>query len=141
MPVSIKVKPDMRLVRAKFKHMTDEMNNPQTAMKSIGLRGFKDITDHFNRSESPSGKWKPLKSRKGKPLMDTGRLRMAFSFRYMKRAVELIKDVKYAIYHNKSKSNQGIAPNIPKREFMWISEPVKKTMTKILLSSIMRSYK
>jgi len=139
MPVSIKVKPDMRQIRAKFRHMTDEMNKPQAAMKVIGFRGFKDITEHFNKSEGLTGEWdelkRPRKRGGSKPLMDTGRLRMTFSFRYMRRAVELIKDVSYAKYHEYG------TKHIPKREFMWVSAAARKSMLKLLMSSIMRSYK
>lgn len=45
-----------------------------------GAAALKLVADGFRGSHAPDGaRWQPLKSRRGKPLLDTGRLRASFA--------------------------------------------------------------
>lgn len=49
---------------------------------ALAAESLKLVDDGFDRSRDPYGKaWAPLKSRSGKPLLDTGRMRSAFTQR------------------------------------------------------------
>jgi len=134
MPASVEFK-NLNTVIKRFDNVVSALKNPDLALKDIGARGFKDITEHFNKSEGSTKEWDKLEYRKGKPLMDTGRLRNRMSFKYNRTSVELIKDISYAAYH------QYGTKHIPKRDFMWISKKARDAMNKIFMNFIMRSYK
>lgn len=49
---------------------------------ALAAEALKLVDDGFDQGRDPYGKaWKPLKSRSGKPLLDTGRMRSAFTSR------------------------------------------------------------
>jgi len=106
--------------------MVKRTTNQAPAFKVIGQQGLADILKHFRDESGPDGKWKPLKSRQGKILQDTGRLRGATKAFTMPDRTILINNVEYASYHQKGKG-------VPQRKFMWISKKAIILMGKTLL--------
>ncbi|MDA9095413.1 phage virion morphogenesis protein [Porticoccaceae bacterium] len=69
-------------------------------MSRIGRALVTDIDFNFRRSQGPDGRpWKPLKSRKGQPLRDTGRLQRSIVFDADKSQVAVGTNVLYAPTH------------------------------------------
>lgn len=74
----------INIIRKGFNHLVDAAKiliNPAPAMAD----GASSVVDHiklgFRDSRDPWGRpWKPLKVRKGKPLIDTGKLRSSFYY-------------------------------------------------------------
>lgn len=63
--------------------------------------GARDALDEgFIKSTDPYGKqWKPLVSRKGKPLLDTGRLSTSYTYEITDNGFTVGTNVAYAPYH------------------------------------------
>jgi phage gpG-like protein len=58
------------------------------------------INDEFRRSVDPYGDpWEPLKSREGKPLLKTGRLRASFATQVVEGGFRIDATAVYAPYH------------------------------------------
>ena len=69
-------------------------------MTRIGRVMVTDTDLNFRRSQGPDGRpWRPLKSRKGQPLRDTGRLQRSIVFDANKKQVEIGTNVLYAPTH------------------------------------------
>lgn len=69
--------------------------------KSLGAESVKLVKDCFEQSRSPYGeKWKPLKYRDGKPLVDTARLRNATQDASTPQRVVVENRTRYAAIHN-----------------------------------------
>lgn len=65
-----------------------------------GAAALKLVADEFRGSHAPDGaRWAPLKSRRGKPLMDTGRLRSSFAVVPTADGFRIWTAVAYAGYH------------------------------------------
>ena len=126
-------------VKLESKEWTKMLNKIEKNMKNINpiLRaginvfGFKDINDHFQREENPSGKWAPLKYRKGKPLQDTGNLRNSFlpAKDQGRNAVLMINNAEYASIHNSGKGRMH-------REFMWLSDSAKQDILNYIMNKL-----
>lgn len=69
-------------------------------MDGIGNVLASKVRQGFRTSTDPWGKqWKPLKRRKGQPLVDTGRLRSSISYHAISGSVAVGTNVSYAPYH------------------------------------------
>ena len=98
------------------------------AMAKAALFGYKDVLEHFRKSEAPAGRWKPLKGnarfrivrkdaksyikteRNPKPLQDTGRLRNSITFKTGKDYAAVGTNVKYAAAHQFGRPSRTIMP-------------------------------
>jgi phage gpG-like protein len=72
------------------------------AVAGLRVEAMKLVADGFNQSRDPWGnQWAPLKVRKGKPLIDTGRLRASFTAQTdtVLSKITVGTNVSYAIYH------------------------------------------
>ena len=68
---------------------------------AVGNAWIERIAVGFAESRAPDGAaWKPLKYRKGQPLLDTGRLRNSFATRIGDKSVVVGTNVVYARVHN-----------------------------------------
>jgi len=114
----------------KFSKKVDKMvqrtTNQAPAFKVIGQQGLADVLKHFRDESGPNGKWAPLKSRDGKILQDTGRLRGGTKAFTMPDRTILINNVAYGSYHQDGKG-------VPQRKFLWISDKAFDLMEKTLL--------
>jgi phage gpG-like protein len=74
--------------------------------RGLGAASLKLFSDGFRKSRDPYGKpWKPLKFRKGKPLLDTGRMRASAAIIMRPRGFELHVTANYASTHQYGKKN------------------------------------
>ena len=121
--------------------------------KKAGIIAVRDIQLHFRNSQSPDGKWAPLKYRSGKPLQKTGILQQSISESiHGDDTIEVGTNLIYARIHNfggiikpvhKKYLSFQIGNNwiktkqvkIPKREFMWLSEDADDKISKVLTDS------
>lgn len=68
--------------------------------QSMAAAALKQLADGFRKSRSPYGeKWAKLKSRKGKPLLDTGRMRASTGIAPRPGGFEIFVTAGYASYH------------------------------------------
>ncbi|HVZ89634.1 MAG TPA: phage virion morphogenesis protein [Polyangia bacterium] len=69
-------------------------------VRRLGADALKLVADGFRRSSDPYGdKWKSLGYRRGKPLLDTGRLRASFAVEPTGAGFRIGSVVTYAGYH------------------------------------------
>src|SRR3990172_10822728 len=73
---------------------------------------YKDIMQHFKDEEGSDKSWDSLKYRKGRPLQDTGRLRLSIQTYSDKDRAVIVTNLIYAKPHNYGRGK------IPQREFM-----------------------
>lgn len=75
-----------------------------------GAAALKLVADGFRGSHAPDGTpWEPLKSRKGKPLLDTGRLRSSFAVESTPGGFRIGTAVGYAGYHQYGTRARAVA--------------------------------
>jgi phage gpG-like protein len=148
----------------KYAKREKRLENPKKAMEIVSLVLDRDVDSHFTESKGPSGKWKPLKIRTGKPLMDTGVLRLSMQRSAKKTSAKVFTRQKYAALHNfggktrvtkKSKGffwgqykktgqdhwkNMALTKKthfvIPKRKFMWASHKARQNIAKFFADFI-----
>lgn len=112
--------------------------------------GFKDIITHFAQEKGPDGRWKPLtkatiqRRTKGKGggrpkiLQDEGNLRKSIiaksTRRRGKNELEMFSNVGYSGKHNEGDPSE----NLPKREFMWLSEKAQGLMAETIINLALR---
>ena len=69
-------------------------------VRKLGADALKLVADGFRRSSDPYGeKWRDLQYRRGKPLLDTGRLRASFAVEPSAGGFRIGTAVAYAGYH------------------------------------------
>lgn len=93
-----------------FEKKIDRLENPTKIFKIISTMAWKDVMDHFEKEQGPSGKWKNLKyprekrqgqgSGRDKVLQDTGFLRSRTRKRAFPKRAEVFNPLKYAAVHN-----------------------------------------
>lgn len=151
----VEIKFDDREVVEFFKKLTknlDDISKSQQAFAgAIGAVVFKDVIDHFEREQGPSGKWKKWSRSydeymkaigKGgnKILQDTGRLRQSFAPTNYRKATDGI------VFYNNAKTKDGYpyawAHNegdgrLPQREFMWLSKTASDNLSKVTLGYLL----
>lgn len=76
--------------------------------------------------------------KKHKLLYDTGRLKDGLDFKTNGNQITITSDVKYANIHNQGgKAGKGLKANIPKRQFVGMTNELKK----IIKDSILNKFK
>jgi phage gpG-like protein len=66
----------------------------------LGVTAMKQVADSFRESRDPYGHaWAPLKYRKGKPLLDTGRMAASVNSHVVDKGVRISIPVKQAAIH------------------------------------------
>lgn len=77
---------------------------------------LKLVADEFRGSHAPDGTpWKDLESRKGKPLLDTGRLRASFSVEPTADGFRIGSAVGYAGYHQRGTRPRTVAARVARQ--------------------------
>jgi phage gpG-like protein len=85
--------------------------------QGMGVAALKQLMDEFRESRDPYGKpWAPLKMRKGKPLLATGRMRASCTVVPRDRGFAIIIGAAYAATHQYGHAN--IKPT-NKRALSW----------------------
>lgn len=109
-------------LQARLTGLRSKIQNMTPAYETIGRVLVNRIRFAFRNSTSPWGTpWAPLRYRKGKPLIDTGRLRRSIVYKATKNAVEIGTNVKYARVHQfgaKLKSRDQVLAFGPGGRFM-----------------------
>lgn len=117
---------EMQALKERLQKMRNNLTNASPTMAKVAILMHKDIMNHFSKTESDTGSWAPLKYRKGKPLQDTGRLRLNIKPNNTKDTASVGSDLVYAATHNYGRDN------IPQRKFLWLSKEIQKQITDIL---------
>lgn len=87
-------------VQAKIDELLAASGDVSPAMRSIGRSLTTRIRLGFTAGKAPAGvPWKPLKYRRGQPLLDTNRLRASITANTGKDFVDVGTNVKYAPFH------------------------------------------
>jgi phage gpG-like protein len=74
-------------------------------LRVIGQMGVSGMKDHFNQSRGPDGvTWPALKVRRGKPLLDTGRMRASGVATVQGQTVTLSNTAPFAGVHQTGKT-------------------------------------
>jgi phage gpG-like protein len=74
--------------------------------QGMGVAAMKQLADEFQQSRDPYGKpWAPLKLRRGKPLLATGRLRASAALLPRPGGFEIVMSAEYARTHQEGRSN------------------------------------
>lgn len=120
------VEVEMDALKKRLQKMRDNLSNPSPTTQKVSVLMHKDVMDHFGKTESDTGSWKPLKYRKGKALQDTGRLRNSIKPTNTKDEAIVGTNVIYAATHNYGRDN------IPQRKFLWLSKEIQENITNIL---------
>lgn len=88
---------------AKLRAMVKQVGSPNTRValaKTLGADALSRVQLGFRNSEAPDGStWAALKKRKGKPLLDTARLRSSFSMQPTADGFRVGSNVGYAKFH------------------------------------------
>src|SRR5688572_17070122 len=81
--------------------------------QGMGVAAMTQLSTGFQRSQDPYGRaWKPLKYRKGKPLLKTGRLRASATVLPAPAGFQLVLTADYASFH------QSGTRRIPRRQMI-----------------------
>jgi phage virion morphogenesis protein len=100
MATKVKVEVLADKLQARLTGLRSKISDMTPAYATIGRVLVNRIRFCFRNSTSPWGTpWAPLRYRKGRPLIDTGRLRRSIVFKATKGAVEIGTNVKYARVH------------------------------------------
>lgn len=131
---------DDAALKAYLKKTEDKLKSPhQLLATAYATRGFRDIMDHFNKEEGPTGPWQELSPARlrqrgpnAKILQDTGNLRQNITptnYRKERDAIRVFDAAPYSGQHNSGLPSR----NLPKRTFMWLSREALKDMAKIVV--------
>ena len=110
---------------------------------SVAMQG--DVFDHFRNETGPTEKWEKSRRAKlsgGSTLRDTGRLINSILSKPNKSEAVVETDTRYASIHNFGGAISGSKQKgtMPKREFMFLSDAVKKDMTSIAGDHITKAW-
>jgi len=87
-------------VQTALARLSQQLKNNSPVLDAIGADLLKRVQLNFKSSQSPDGAaWKALKSRKGKPLLDTTRLRNSITYQVDGDSVAIGTNVIYAAVH------------------------------------------
>lgn len=93
---------DLAPVQRLWRQLMRAGTNLAPAMNRVGARFVQLVRRSFQTARSPNGeRWEPLKSRKGEPLRDTGRLMNSIAYIASDTGVTVGTNVKYGIFHQK----------------------------------------
>lgn len=157
--MSASVSIDVREWDAFFDSIGVKIKNGANLLKvAFNTAGFKDVIDHFDKEEGPSGRWKPRAestqtrysliasgriappkgfkrgsfSPSNKLLQLTGNLRKSFLPGNIRKL-----DSQTIVFFNNALYSSGHdegTKTIPQREFMWLSDRAQDRMAEIVLS-------
>lgn len=138
MPVSVKVTVNLDGLDRELKNMVKGLDDFKTPLKQSGIYMEGAIGQRFRKAP-----WKPLSPATikihphragGKPLNDTGKLRMSVTSRAIKRVskrqLEYGTNLIYAPIHNFG-GRAGWGSIIPKREFLYFDPKDEKAIKRI----------
>lgn len=122
------------------KKLDINIRNPQPFLKAaFSTIGFRDIIQHFQQEKGQKKSWKKSERAKregGRTLQDTGNLRGNFSPTNLENqgrdAIIFFNPTPYAAIHDEG-SKKG---NIPKRDFMYLSDKAEKRMLKSIMDRL-----
>jgi len=131
--------------------LVKQLTQPRATFKKISIVMFKDVMEHFNREEGPSGKWlkflnpktgqrqdiRPYGRGGNKLLQDTGRLKNSIISISTNEGAEVGTNVVYAPTHQFGNKNR----NIPQRMFLWLSEKAETEIIKVFMKDLEMSIK
>jgi phage virion morphogenesis protein len=87
-------------VQTALAKLAQQINNREPVLEEIGAEILKRVQLNFRNSQSPEGiAWASLKSRNGKPLVDTSRLRNSITAQATNDSVSVGTNVVYAAVH------------------------------------------
>lgn len=87
-------------VQTALAQLAQQVQNKTPVLNAIGADVLKRVQLNFRNSQSPEGvTWAKLKSRKGQPLIDSGRLRNSISYEANSDSVSIGTNVIYAAVH------------------------------------------
>ena len=140
----------LAILRKRNLRAAKSISNSSEPLDKIRFIAFRDIMKHFKDERGQKRRWKGLKkstiarrrtgknkSRGHKILQDSGRLRLSITHRRDGQSVKIGTNLIYAKTHDEGFKRR----NIPQREFLWLSKPVKKKIVNEFLSSIRKAYK
>lgn len=121
----IKIEVDASKVQAKIRELQASGASLDGPLGAIGRTIKTRVELGFKTSTSPHGiPWAPLKSRKGKPLIDTGRLKNSITWQIgsdqNSKYVDVGTNVKYGAIHQ-----FGLTRNVPAR-LITVHRKIKK---------------
>lgn len=91
---------DSAEVNVAFRNLQELGRNPREALTAVGQVMEDKVRLGFQNSTDPYGRpWKPLKSRTGKPLSDSGLLENSFSYKVEGNSVVVGTNRTYAPVH------------------------------------------
>lgn len=128
MTVKMKIEGARRLSQKLAKAQV-RVKNPGNFLQVAGVAGYRDVIDHFEKTQGPKSLWKRLKyprrkragQRRGisdKPLQDTGLLRNSVRWRPIRNAVVFFSNLVYAATHQHGNRKH----NVPARPFLWLGK-------------------
>ena len=87
-------------VQTALAKLAQQVSNKAPVLDAIGADVLKRVQMSFRNSQSPEGvAWEKLKSRNGKPLLDSGRLSNSINYDTTSDAVNIGTNVIYAAVH------------------------------------------
>ena len=93
--------------------------NKRELMERIGRGLHADVGLRFRAGKAPDGTpWLPLKTRRGQPLRDTGRLQRSITWEANEHTATIGTNVIYARAHN-----AGVEGKLPQRQFLGLAQP------------------
>ena len=126
--------------RSLIRTIDKNVSNPKPLLRvAFGVRGFRDIIQHFQSEKGPKAKWKKSKRAKregGRTLQDTGNLRQNFTPTNIddsgKDKIIFFNPTPYASQHDLGDPGR----NLPKREFMYLTDRAQEDMLNIILDRL-----
>jgi phage virion morphogenesis protein len=105
-------------------NVTTRLQQHRKLMHRIGRAVHSDTLLRFRAAKAPDGTpWLPLKTRRGQPLRDTGRLQRSITWEATDTQATIGTNVAYGAAHNFGVPGRGAAPKLPQRQFIGIAQP------------------
>ncbi len=125
-----------------IQQLGNRMLNLNVPLAISAGKAHRNVINHFEKIQSPTGKWRQLTERTlrqrthggSKPLQDTGKLKNSVRFKSYKNKAEVFTNIIYAGVHNYGYKKM----NIPQREFMWLDKLTRESINKTIGSFIVR---
>jgi phage virion morphogenesis protein len=115
MAISRNMAGDLRGLRDRIAGMTTPAFRTRIAQLCANA-ALKLVADGFNKSQAPDGTaWEPLAGRRGKPLLDTGRLRASFAVEPADGFFRIGTAVGYAAHHQFGTRPRHVASRMAKQ--------------------------
>lgn len=103
---------DDKQVLSALRELKAKAGSLEPANNSIGNMLKNRVVMGFRLGQAPQGKkWEPLKTRRGQPLRDTGRLQRSITYSADGRGLEVGTNVEYATVHQYGKTGPKPAFN------------------------------